>query len=71
MQRSVLVYYSVLLTSTVTFICTFYRWVVFPVLQKCATLGWEEFINRKIYAVEEVARIIIGCTYPLYTAVYK
>ena len=64
-QRSVVGYYSFLLTSAIPIVRTFHRRIVFAVLEELAAFRWEEFVNWEIYSVKQVARIVIGCTYPI------
>ena len=57
--------YSFLSAATISVIRTFHRRIIFAILEELATFGREELVNREIYAIEQVTRIIIGCRYPI------
>ena len=58
-------YILCLLTAATMVAAVTYRRIILTVLKKFASLGREEFVYRKIYAVEQVARIVIRCRYPI------
>ena len=65
-QRSAVGYCSILSAAAVFVVAiAFHRRIVFAILEEFAALGREELINREIYAVEQVTRVIISCTYPI------
>ena len=59
-----LLYILCLLTAAALIAAVTYRRIVLTVLKKFTSLGREEFVNREINAVEQVARVVVGCTYP-------